>query len=128
MSDNNYPLTKVNDKEYIEGYWFSNYIDNNKYPKPLATDIKVDQKFIEKLKKMMNDIENKKINSQHMHYRGYSYCRLCSTATFLLHNGTTEYIFYVDDIKYRFPEGLIHYYVYHNVQPSAEFYNVIMQY
>lgn len=121
---NNYPLTKVNDKEYIEGYWYSSDKYGDKYPRPLISNNNVDLTFIEKLKKLMTNIENKNINGEHIGYRGYSYCRLCPNE----HNGTTEYIFYVNDIKYRFPEGLLHYYVDHNVQPSAEFYKVIIEY
>lgn len=121
--DNNYPLTKVNDNEYIEGYWFSNDKYNDIYPKPLATCNKVDQIFIEKFKKIMEKIKNKKIKGEYNGYFGYSHCRICSKK-----NGAMEYLLYVGNIKYRFPEGLLHYYIDHNVQPSTEFCEVIIQY
>ena len=55
-------------------------------------------------------------------YCGYSNCRCCDKT-----NGDQEYYLISDDdmIIYVFPEGLKHYYISHNVQPSKEFIDFI---
>lgn len=43
-------------------------------------------------------------------------------------NGSREYRLKKDGVTFKFPEGLIHYYEDHMVQPSDEFYDFIMNY
>lgn len=56
-------------------------------------------------------------------YMGHSKCRLCGVA-----NGSEEYQTKYNDIIYRFPGGVKHYYEKHNVQPSNEFIEFIINY
>ena len=116
------PLTKVSDTEYVEGYWYSEDKDYKLYPKPLPTNNPVDPIFLSKLKLITSSIENGKVGS-FVYYRGFSPCRLCDYK----YNGAKEYKFTLDGITYRYPEGLLHYYEKHNVQPSKEFYDVVMK-
>lgn len=135
LCNNNYPLTKINDKEYIEGYWKDIYHYNSpgsKYPFPPvplkgATD--VDAKFLDKIKNIIKDGKIKKDeDDKHpvlIHqYLGSSTCRLCDCS-----NGNEEYEVTNDEgINFKFPSGLMHYYIEHKVQPSREFYDFIMSY
>jgi len=118
---NTYPLTKVSDNEYIEGYWFPlnpNESDfEQMYPKPKQQKTFVSTEFLDKLKLLT---ENNAIAIQ---YYGSSMCRLCKR-----YNGSIEYKITQNNITFRYPKGLIHYYEYHNVHPSTEFYEFIMNY
>lgn len=116
----NYPLTKLNDTEYVEGYWFpkhQKYLSEQqkKYPYPMASD-KVDNEIIEKINKLIEDNKLEMTSSL-----GSSTCRLCDCT-----NGGNEYSFKIDSINYKFPSGLIHYYKDHGVQPSKEFRDAIL--
>lgn len=104
--------TNLEDDGYqVEGYWKNNIDDNNSiYPYPFSTDDMVDKIFICKLELLTLQYASVK------RYRGFSTCRLCGKM-----NGTNEYI--LDDYKY--PEGLMHYYIHHNVHPSINFKNYI---
>lgn len=116
------PLTKVSDKEFIEGYWWSKEYPN--YPKPVSTKLPVDTLFLSKLKDITVKIESNMLQGgSYQHYRGFSICRVCNFNC----NGAKEYKFIINDVTYRYPEGLLHYYEKHNVQPSKEFYDVIMK-
>lgn len=54
-------------------------------------------------------------------YDGLSMCRLCGRK-----NGSEEYNYEDENgIKFFWPEGLIHYYVKHNVLPSEQFYEFV---
>lgn len=57
------------------------------------------------------------------YYHGASDCRLCELSI-----GCSEYSFKSEGKIYRFPEGLVHYYTIHNVQPSDEFVDAVEQY
>jgi len=111
-----YPLTKISEAEFVEGYWFSSYIPSAEYPHPIASNISVCPKFLDKLKIVSE-------NANKLYYNGYSNCRLCGC-----NNGTIEFSLTKNGIKFRYPIGLMHYYVIHNVQPSKEFYDFIMNY
>lgn len=117
------PLHKINDIEFIEGYWanLSPIYDRErtrfKYNLPIVTDIPVDPKFMEKLNNMIDNDE-----CESTHYCGFSTCRICDKG-----NGSSEYKLSNGDISFKFPEGLIHYYKDHNVQPSEQFYHFIMK-
>ena len=116
------PLYKVNDTEFIEGYWANPSCINDsdrsrfKYNLPIETNIRVDTKFMEKLNNMINNGD-----CDSTHYNGFSACRVCNKA-----NGSREFKLSNGHISFRFPEGLLHYYNDHNVQPSEQFYYFIM--
>lgn len=135
--NNNYPLTKVSETEYIEGYWYSEREPH--YPFPLQTDVKVNKEFLNRLESYIKSIDESgnddvlasKIPTssiQHSYVsskRGLSPCRLCGIC-----NGSYEYHFkkYVDGVNvcFRAPEGLMHYSKDHNVHPSKEFFDFVM--
>jgi hypothetical protein len=111
-----YPLTKVDETSYIEGYWRSSYEKNYPFPKP--TDQPVDSDFLSALKDMMS-------TNQCNLYRGFSFCRLCNEC-----NGSGEYQVTgtLDNLRvqFTFPDGILHYYTEHNVQPSKEFKKFVL--
>lgn len=114
------PLTKVSDTEFIEGYWQEynecGCCNKLKYPYPVNSGICVDPVFLQNL-------EHIKKYCKVDYYFGASFCRLCETAV-----GGSEYSFKSDGKTYRFPEGIVHYYSQHNVQPSDEFMEAVEQY
>ena len=55
------------------------------------------------------------------HYRGYSPCRLCDKED----NGSAEFAFVVDKVRWLWPEGYMHYLRDHNVCPSDEFAEIL---
>lgn len=152
---NFYPLTQLNENTFVEGYWESvspecvdfeysdsdtsdseaseqdkkstnrNYsqifnrciLQKNKlqtYPYPLGTNEKVDKKFLKKFKKVTEFAEFD-------NFKGTSWCRICNEP-----NGSGEYTINYRGKIYKYPEGLEHYYVEHNVKPSDEFKEAIM--
>lgn len=113
---NTYPLTKISESKYIEGYWFQK--NNINYPIPKCGSVPVSKLFIQKLQKVMkSDLVKEKV------YLGFSRCRLCNQP-----NGGSEYSIMDDNgIEFIFPSGVLHYYDVHHVQPSSEFVNVIMK-
>jgi len=120
------PLYKINDKEYIEGYWasvsplYDQTKSRVKYNLPIETDFPVDPIF---LKKLSYIIHNAKIRGKSItHYYGFSDCRICNKA-----NGCDEFTVSNGEISFRFPSGLMHYYEDHHVQPSDEFFDFVME-
>lgn len=115
-----YPLTKVSNTEFIEGYWQESNecgcCNPIKYPYPVNSGIRVDKVFLQNL-------EHIKQYCKVDYYMGPSSCRLCELSV-----GCSEYSFKSDGKIYRFPEGLVHYYTNHNVQPSHEFVDAVEQY
>ena len=146
---NFYPLTKKKDR-YIEGYWetFTNedgndflfddddkkyekyyknvekkFIKNNykqKYPYPLPSKESLDENFIEKIQDLEDEIQDEKIGET-SNQKGPSYCRICNRML-----SSQECNFIYKKIKYCFPSGIIHYYEEHNVKPSKEFEEAVM--
>jgi hypothetical protein len=118
-------------EEYIEGYWNNNTLKGIKLPYPIETNEEVPKNFLKKLEKLEDVIMDNNDNNILKEYRkieflqtkGYSRCRICNER-----NGSCEYVFTYRNKKYRFPEGLRHYYENHNVQPTNEFYNTVMNY
>ena len=118
-----YPFIQNKDGEYTEGYWRKNKDEQSLLPFPNPTNIKVNENFISKV----NEIQF--LSKSHSHsilsnnsYMEYSHCRLCD----LKQNGNSETIIkYKNQANIIFPEGLLHYYCVHNVQPSKEFITVI---
>jgi hypothetical protein len=130
--DHFYPLTKIREGHYVEGYWYAGtdaevslVVDGQKLtcdmreyqlPFPKQTETAVNEKFLQKLLEVQTAPSCKKED-----YFGFSGCRLCHKA-----NGGTEYSVTNNGQTFTFPSGLIHYYEEHNVQPSKEFYDFIM--
>ncbi|AYV76218.1 MAG: hypothetical protein Terrestrivirus5_40 [Terrestrivirus sp.] len=143
---NNYPLTKVSDTEYIEGYWYDDVSDSKEtrtypFPKP-EPNKQINEQFMSKLETIIENANSFKhygmfgydeskndemkemadgIKIKFTNFMGGSHCRLCEQMI-----GSDEGIIVKNDIKYRFPSGIIHYYKDHDVQPSEEFNNLIM--
>lgn len=113
----NYPLTVLDRTHLVEGYWYRNSSDKI-YPMPKSCNHQVEQQFLKKLKEIMKRNERKILIC-----KGFDYCRLCNKM-----NGASEYSFKKDGITFTFPIDLLHYYEDHNVQPSDEFYDFIMNY
>lgn len=117
---NTYPLYYDKTKNvYYEGYWYSENMLNKEYPIPII-DLSTgseDEKFLKKLELHMK--ENKNITKTCL---GSSPCRLCNNSC----NGNSEYEIHYEDKKIIFPSGLLHYYKDHNVKPSKEFYEAII--
>lgn len=156
----NYPLTKISDTEFVEGYWYNNQSDDKEtrqypFPKPEAhLQRKNHDQFINKLKQLVDnknvfvfsgmfgydesgEKEYKQISDgtqiKFVHCMGGSWCRLCQNSCNCDHEdkttkrlGGTEGIIVKNNITYRFPEGVLHYYKDHDVQPSQEFFDLIM--
>ncbi len=135
---NGYPLTKVSNTEYIEGYWRSSNTykcicndANRNYPVPIPSNAPNDNAFLQKLDQVIKLLDRLDIQERQQYklldsnykvtYLGYSNCRLCQQIC-----GSCEYLLKFNGILYRFPEGIVHYYQKHNVKPSNEFRNVIM--
>jgi len=138
-----YPLTEVSETKFIEGYWrltkkraepTGDKIKDRQqsYPFPKDSGEDVDEDFIEKMEKIINmssHSKEKKIDRKGnitislRRYKGYSTCRLCDKDD----NGSCEYTILKDEKEYTFPEGIVHYYKKHDVQPSDEFYTMIMK-
>uniref|UniRef100_A0A6C0AFK4 Uncharacterized protein n=1 Tax=viral metagenome TaxID=1070528 RepID=A0A6C0AFK4_9ZZZZ len=141
---NFYPLTKKKDI-YIEGYWETftnkngsdfdsdkyyknveeNFVKNNykqKYPYPLPTKEILNSKFLKKIEKLEEKIQNGKIGET-SNQKGPSYCRICDDRRL----SSEECNFIYKKIKYCFPSGILHYYKEHNVKPSEEFEEAVMK-
>lgn len=97
--------------ERKEGFWKSKYEPH--LPNPVSNEVAwVGQDdFVSKLEQV------EKI-SKCIAYRGFSICRICGK-----HNGHEEFS-YRDWV---WPQGLLHYIVEHNVEPSEEFQKFIEQ-
>ena len=101
-------------KEFkLEGFWYSVYEPH--FPHPVAS-VDFDnwinkEKFIAAL----NAVENKL--AVKTSYRGFSLCRICESR-----NGSTEF----ELQGWRWPVGLKHYIVEHQVKPSTEFEEFIL--
>jgi hypothetical protein len=111
---------------YIEGYFASNKNDKSEYPYPSDSGNKIDQNFLDKLYDIEENIFLKKReleNIQFIQYMGYSRCRLCKQ-----NNGNCEFKISYEGKTYLWPEGFYHYCKDHNVEPTKEFKNVIMNY
>lgn len=118
---NSNPLTKLSDNVFVEGYWQEynecGCCNKLKYPFPVESETKVNEIFLQNLEHIKKYC---KIDC----YFGSSYCRLCNIC-----NGGNEYSFTLSNGNtYKFPEGLVHYYQVHNVQPSDIFVEAVEEY
>ena len=114
-----YPLTRVSDTVFIEGYWFNlkhqRYRSPDElYPYPRPGPTPVDPAFLIRLREMT-------ATADVVNCFGWSDCRLCNQP-----NGCAEYTVTKNGITFRYPEGLIHYYEAHNVAPSTEFASFVL--
>jgi hypothetical protein len=120
-NENYYPLTKISETKFIEGYWFPNEPSDadydTLYPKPKNSAEPVPANFIEKLEFLTNTKAKKES------FMGSSICRICECA-----NGGDEYTLVQQGTEFVYPSGLMHYYKDHNIQPSKEFYHFVMNY
>lgn len=85
------------------------------YPFP-KSETKGDTDFIAKFDDLL---KSDKIIEKN--FLGSSKCRLCDK-----NNGSKEFTLKYEGIDFIFPEGLRHYYEDHNVHPSKEFRNAVM--
>jgi hypothetical protein len=130
------PLTKINDTECVEGYWRQYKIPNPlldfywSYPYPWQSISKPDSDFTTNLSVIMSYASSDcthdfqidgSASVAKIGYKGWSNCRICGRM-----NGSEEYVFRINGVKFRFPSGLMHYYTDHNVKPSPEFKAAIM--
>lgn len=93
--------------KYVEGYWNNTRNDYPEYPLPNHSDEAFDGKslLITRLVFLEHSLDPEA-------YRGWSTCRLCGCM-----NGSREYV----QGDWRWPEGLMHYIMVHNVEPSVGF-------
>lgn len=94
----------------LEGFWKGP--GQTELPMPVEHGIPFPEKddFVARLKSIQK-------RAQIIHFKGFSRCRICNKI-----NGTTEYSY----SGWNWPEGYLHYIVDHNVSPSVEFFNFVM--
>jgi hypothetical protein len=115
-----------------EGYWANSEDEKSNFPFPVGSDTAWPGKdeFLTKLRK-------KQSSAEETSYRGMSHCRLVgkhncqSDSGFddqpVKDNGSSEFsITSPNGDLITWPEGYAHYVEVHNVKPSREFYNFIM--
>ena len=121
INENYYPLTKISENKFIEGYWFplepTDKDYDISYPKPISSIEPISIDFTNKLILLTNTVATTES------YYGSSTCRLCQCS-----NGSEEHTLIFQEVQFIYPSGLIHYYKDHNVHPSKEFYNFVMNY
>lgn len=98
-----------------EGFWYST--SEPLLPMPIPNPEPNPVEFIDKYIQVQNDLRSRGLMKL---FKGRSHCRLCGCI-----NGCAE--FRVPD-KWHFPIGLLHYLQDHNVRPSKEFQQFIMDY
>ena len=105
-----------------EGFWYSEYEPDLPMPVPNDSPWVGQEGFI----KALDRIESR-LNALAMgpggdiyvlSFRGWSQCRVCNCG-----NGSTQFLLR----HWTWPEGLRHYIEVHNVKPSPEFIDLIMQ-
>ena len=112
-----FSITEVPDRSYPcfkEGFWCENLKDTT-YPLPKPAETRVEQKFIDKFKKVI-DSNNTQGLTALTEYLGCSTCRICKKR-----NGNQEYTITSDHMVFKVPSGFTHYLEEHNVHPSKEF-------
>jgi hypothetical protein len=111
------PLSVVNNNKY-EGYWINE--QNLDLPIPLINKYPTDtlKEFINVFTKVLENV--KKNTSNISDFLGSSKCRICKK-----YNGSKEFKFTLKENTIYVPEGMLHYYLEHNVNPSDEFYSLV---
>jgi hypothetical protein len=118
-----YPLVKIDDTHYFEGYWQTilecGCCNPIIYPYPIETNIPIDLDYLNQLNWIINNTDQTDSNS-------YTLAEdvLCKFENTRL-SGNIYIIFY-QNIYYQFQHALLHYYEVHHVQPSNEFYQAVM--
>lgn len=100
--------------DYTTGFWYSK--SKKHLPMPIETKTPVCNEWVQKLTSV---IYSRFTTS--MGFMGYSHCRLCDKWC----NGSHTYLIVYKHIECAFPQGLLHYYRDHNVQPDPWFVNFI---
>jgi hypothetical protein len=98
-----------------EGYWKDSVNQESDLPFPQESDKSVDKKFINKLTNLFF------ISNRGKFCRTTSVCKICKK-----NHKYIEYIIEGNYTNYKVQENVVHYYEEHNVQPSENFYNFIM--
>jgi hypothetical protein len=93
-----------------EGFWFS--VSSPDYPVPKPSHMK----WI-KQEEFVTALRRKEAQALKTTYRGFSTCRICFST-----NGSAE--FKLED--WCWPSGFIHYIENHNVKPSQEFIDFVL--
>jgi hypothetical protein len=115
------PVIRVTENSYIEGKFRDNpkHRDNSEndstsvYPYPfMHKDRFFDNKFFFKLKSIMNSKKKYAVPYSHLEQ-----CRLCFKPL-----GNKEYVLQSGNQTFRLYDGMMHYYLRHNVWPSKELY------
>lgn len=109
------PLTKLANNSFAEGYWYDTNQKSKNYPLPIETKDPVSEEWITKLEKVTNSVF---VTTQKC--LGYSKCRVCNKD-----NGSQEHFLHFNGTSFRYPEGILHYYKKHGVQPSTKFTDII---
>ncbi len=114
-----------------EGYWASKEDKASPFPFPVGSDTPWPGK-----EEFLTKLRAKQEKAEVISYRGYSHCRLvgkngCAPEpgyNFVVkNNGASEYkMVTANGDVIHWPEGYEHYIEVHNVKPSREFYNFIM--
>lgn len=127
------PLIMVNQTSFIEGKWRDNPTNtqdlngykgvtsgiNQNFPFPFMQGcVFPDNKFLPKLKQLMNDKKKYAVPYNHV-----DQCRLCFKPL-----SNMEYVIQKNDLSFRVYESNLHYYMRHNVWPSKKLYKFIMSY
>jgi hypothetical protein len=122
LSDNairelNESALKPRANDYVSiGYWSHKEGDDTGLPFPVAHsehDLDIQSQIIQKLK-----IAYK--TGTMRHYRGWSTCRLCKR-----NNGGRELEVIKDNVKYRIPEGYLHYLTEHFVEADRRLLEIL---
>lgn len=101
-----------------EGFWKSEEEQNLLNPihssKPFLNKTEIVKK-LERLEKLIE--ERKVLKAQSKAFKGSSICRCCGER-----NGSEEFYY----LNWVWPSGFIHYVKYHNIEPSIEFINEVL--
>lgn len=118
---------QIPNHHHKEGFWYSEH--EPYYPKPVSSSRSVDPAFLARLESVLaighlpfaeqDAIHNAKID----HFKGSSCCRLCGRK-----NGSQTFNCKRNGATWSFPQGIIHYYKDHHVQPSEPFRMFIMDF
>ena len=102
----------------VIGYWSASPDDTTlPYPEANPSPWRRQDEFVGKLKVTEQGIRARRYGKLTA-YRGFSMCRLCS-----IPNGSEEF----EHDGYRWPQGLLHYVVGHNVRLPDDFVDAILK-
>ena len=96
----------------IAGYWYADTPQARHYPKPFENTEPWPGQVA-----FLRALERKEAKANKTQYRGFSRCRICQMI-----NGSSEY----ETRTWKWPVGLRHYIIAHNVRPSQEFVDYVL--